>query len=234
MTNARVTVCVTVPDGQPVAEAVAAALAPFDMADDPENGRWDGWSINAGDRTLPVLADRAADPRIVRMSDPPPDRCDGAPRGLLDFTADRAAARARAETDWAQWHRVAAAHPAGRSLRELMRHHPVVEARRLHMAQPVIQAYLAEHHLDPDRFLFQDFSDPIGHYGDDPAAYVRHRVARVAPTEELLRLDGVWTDDADFGDQADESRWDRYYPAADAYIDALPPDVYIIRVRIHS
>ena len=28
--------------------------------------------------------------------------------------------------------------------------------------------------------------------------------------------------------------WDRYYVAADAYLDALPEDVYVIRIRIHS
>jgi hypothetical protein len=40
MAGAGVAVCVAVDDGQSVEGAVAAALAPFDMADDPD-GRWD-------------------------------------------------------------------------------------------------------------------------------------------------------------------------------------------------
>jgi hypothetical protein len=50
---------------------------------------------------LPVRAGCENDSRILRVSEPPewwdPGRCDGAPRGLLDFAGDRAAARARAE-----------------------------------------------------------------------------------------------------------------------------------------
>jgi hypothetical protein len=32
----------------------------------------------------------------------------------------------------------------------------------------------------------------------------------------------------------DEAAHDRYYLAADAYLEKLPPDVYIVRVHIHS
>jgi hypothetical protein len=51
MAHATVTVCVTIADEPPVQDsvedAVARALAPFDMADDPD-GRWDWWRIDGG------------------------------------------------------------------------------------------------------------------------------------------------------------------------------------------
>ncbi|WP_344614742.1 hypothetical protein [Dactylosporangium salmoneum] len=64
-----------------------------------------------------------------------------------------------------------------------------------------------------------------------------NRVARVVPASELLRLDGVWVDDGDYpgsGNMFDDSRWDEYYRAADAYLDALPGDAYIVQIHIHS
>jgi hypothetical protein len=104
------------------------------------------------------------------------------------------------------------------------------------MRQPVIAALMAAESLDPQRFLWQRFNDPLEVYGDDRDAYVRRRVTRVAPADELLRADGTWVDDGDFADDdlLGSGNWDRYYVAADAYLDALPEDVYVIRIRIHS
>jgi hypothetical protein len=119
MAHATVTVCVAAPPGQPVVDAVAQALAPFDM-NVVADGRWDRWQID-GITTLPGLPVRAGadnDPRVLRISDPPdgwlPGRCDGAPRGLLDFEPDRATARRELETEWAEWYDIARHHPPAR------------------------------------------------------------------------------------------------------------------------
>jgi hypothetical protein len=102
--GASVLVCVAVAAGQPVQDAVAAALAPFEMWVHPD-GRWDRWRLDGG--SLPVRAGCADDPRLLRPPPPEeatPGRCAGAPRGLLDFDPERAAARERAAADWARWH----------------------------------------------------------------------------------------------------------------------------------
>ncbi|GLL07540.1 hypothetical protein [Dactylosporangium matsuzakiense] len=247
MSNASVAVCVAVDDGQSVEDAVAAALAPYDMADDPD-GRWDRWRISGwrAPGPLPVRVGCEDDPRVLRVSKPPeewdPGRCDGAPRGLLDFTADRAASRRQAEHQWAEWSEVASRYPVGQPLRDfLLRHltdkagYPMSAADRDYLDQPVMHAYMARYDLDPDRMIWHEYNDPIGRFGYDADAYVRRQVARAVPPDELLRLDGVWVYYAQFGtDLLDVDRWDLYYAAADAYLDALPAEAYIVRVQFHS
>ncbi|WP_433205445.1 hypothetical protein ACQP00_37820 [Dactylosporangium sp. CS-047395] len=235
MAGTSVTVCVRVADGQPVADAVAAALVPFDMADDPE-GRWESWRIGTTGffGPLPVRTGSEHDPRLLRVSQPPESwssgRCDGAPRGLLDFTRDRAAARYWAEAEWDEWYEVARHHPIGRPVGEFE-----FAERATFAAQPVMQAYMQRHGLDPQRMVWQHLSDPITRYGYDRDDYVRRQVARAAPLFDLLRLDGVWLDYADFSTGTfDAAAQDRYYLAADAYLDELPADVYLVGVRIHS
>jgi hypothetical protein len=234
MAGSTVTVCVRVADGQAVVEAVAAALAPFDMAEDAD-GRWDSWRIGVENRygPLPVRTGSEGDPRILRVSEPPEwwssGRCDGAPRGLLDFTRDRAAARYWAEAEWDEWYEIARHHPVGRPVSEFE-----FQDRAVFADQPVMRAYIERYGLDPQRMVWQQLSDPLTVYGYDREDYVRRQVARTAPVDELLRLDGVWLDYGDFSTgMFDVRAHDRYYLAADAYLNELPDDVYIVRVHIH-
>jgi hypothetical protein len=247
MAHATVTVCVAPAPGAPVVDAVARALAPFDMNVDAD-GRWDRWQIDglAATPGLPLRADADADPRVLRISEPPdgwlPGRCDGAPRGLLDFGPDRAAAVRELEAEWAAWYEIARHYPPARPVAEFMSRHdadpagyPLDAARRDHRGQPVLQAYLAARGLDPQRVLWNEASDPIYRFGYDRDWFMRRLVARVVPTAELLRLDGTWVDFGDFSSgMFDEAAHDRYYIAADAYLETLPPDVYVVRVAIHS
>jgi hypothetical protein len=251
MAHSIVTVCVAVAREQPVADAVARALAPFDMTDDStglQNGRWDEWRINGVAATpgLPVRAGWERDPRIVLASEPPqdwgPGRCDGAPRGLLDFEADRTVVRREAETEWAQWQAIASRYPQARPVSEFLSRHradpegyPLEAARRDHRRQPVIQAYTAARGHDPEKVIWNESNDPVYRLGYDREDFLRRRVARVIPTAELLRLDGTWIDYGDFLTAAvDETAHDRYYIEADTYLETLPPDVYVVRVHIHS
>ncbi|MEU7872593.1 hypothetical protein [Dactylosporangium sp. NPDC049140] len=94
---------------------------------------------------------------------------------------------------------------------------------------------MAQYDLDPDRMRWHGANDPVGRFGYDADAYLRRQEARAIPPDELLRLDGVWVDYANFGgDVFSEDRWDLYYVAADAYLDALPAEAYIVRVHFHS
>ena len=78
-----------------VSAALTAAMAPFDinLSDEDFNphGEWDWWRIDAGDGgRFAVKPEHAGDPRLIHGDgDREPLRCDGGPRGLLDFAATR-------------------------------------------------------------------------------------------------------------------------------------------------
>lgn len=99
MSKFRVNVCLYPPaddyDSDSVEAALAAAMAPFDMnlkADFNPDATWDWWRIDAGEgERFAVKPEHDGDPRLVHGD---PDvigyqretlRCDGGPRGLLDF-----------------------------------------------------------------------------------------------------------------------------------------------------
>jgi hypothetical protein len=148
--------------------------------------------------------------------------------------------RREAETEWAQWQAIASRYPQARPVSEFLSLHradpvgyPLEAARRDHRRQPVIQAYggawprSEEGHLERTQ---------------RPGLPARLRPRRLSaqgrgprhPTAELLRLDSTWIDHGDFlAAEVDEAAHDRYYIEADTYLDALPPDVYVVRVHIH-
>ncbi|GAA3261851.1 hypothetical protein ACFO1B_56460 [Dactylosporangium siamense] len=248
MAHATVTVCVTEPPGRAVVDVVAAALEPFDMNGAAgAEGRWDHWQINGTARPSGGLLIRQGwenDPRVLRISQPPggwlPGRCDGAPRGLLDFDTDRAAARRKLEMSWAEWDDIARHHPPARPIEEFLSRYDtdpaysLDDARRDHRDQPLIQAFITARGLDAERIFFNEATDPVYRYGYDRNWYIRRLTAREIPTPELLTLDGTWTDYADFSTgMFDMAAHDRYYIAADEYLQNLPPDVHLVRVYIH-
>jgi hypothetical protein len=110
----RVTVCLPPTPPQEVHAALDAAMAPFDInaPDDlwTPDGQWDHWHIDAGDdgRRFAYRPECDGDPRLIFEPTYPsgaprerlPFRCDGGPRGLLDFDATREAAVAWARAYW--------------------------------------------------------------------------------------------------------------------------------------
>ncbi|WP_405682751.1 hypothetical protein [Streptomyces sp. NBC_00057] len=50
------------------------------------------------------------------------------------------------------------------------------------------------------------------------------------PTEHLLTLDGVWTDGSDPSRPGYDSD---YLTFVNTYLDTLPPQTFIVRIRIH-
>ncbi|MBC3844498.1 hypothetical protein GXW82_43235 [Streptacidiphilus sp. 4-A2] len=94
-------------------------MRPYDIRIDPETGKegcnpfgeWDWWHMSSND-SLVALPPYDGDPRLLFEPSLPsgevrprgPLRCDGGPRGLLDFEGMRAAAAARAAATWAASH----------------------------------------------------------------------------------------------------------------------------------
>jgi hypothetical protein len=108
-----VNVCLPPTPPRELRAALDKAMAPFDInASDDWNpdGQWDHWHIDAGDLwgRFAFRPECDGDPRLIFEPTYPsgaprerlPLRCDGGPRGLLDFDATRKAAVAWAHAEW--------------------------------------------------------------------------------------------------------------------------------------
>ncbi|MFJ7061421.1 hypothetical protein ACIQVA_27485 [Streptomyces microflavus] len=120
MAGMSITVCLPGSAAKRVDEAVAEAMAPFEM--DGAGGMgwevWDSYRIR-GSVALPVLAGHEGDPRLIAdrprwdgSLDPAvPGECAGGPRGLIDFRdALRAEAADHAGRLWDRWQEVVSHH----------------------------------------------------------------------------------------------------------------------------
>lgn len=259
----RVSVCL--PPGPPggVAAALAAALAPFDMnrpATGNPDGRWDWWHIGAGDE-FAVKPRHDGDPLLIHQPAWPggaprerlPLRCDGGPRGLLDFEATRASAIAGARDQWQaeqqDWQRLVASHPPALPLSAfLARNHadPQGYTREQaiadHHRQPLIRALSGGRptgrYPNLALWILCPGDDPISYYTRDPQADLDLAAAWAIPTFALLTTDGQWLD-ADqpgpFGHaRPGEDRSGAYARQATAYLDGLDGDCVIVRLLCHG
>ncbi|GAA5031414.1 hypothetical protein [Streptomyces siamensis] len=99
MAYEMVTLCLPPDSHQYLYAAIEEAMAPFDLNGDhePYQGEWDQWWLGRPGEEFDVLPGHEHDPRLVRA---PRDasgalrhwalgRCDGGPRGLLDFQGMR-------------------------------------------------------------------------------------------------------------------------------------------------
>lgn len=237
MSKATVTVCLRPSEGQDVTAAIAAALAPFGLAQGPEVGRWDGWVMS--DSLFLVAAGHENDGRLVRIDTDDPSRCEGGPKHLLDLHTERAAAADAAAREWDAWARLAATHPPALPLTHFLipfwadpGPETIARARHAHSQQPVMRAFRARHALSDDT-IWQEENDPITRYAIPRGDFARIRAARVIPTGALLTVNGEWIDDESFGDLDDRHRVDKYYTFADDYLRGLGDDVWLIRILIH-
>ncbi|MGC9376185.1 hypothetical protein [Streptomyces sp. MH13] len=176
MAHEMITVCLPPDAHRSLRAAIDEAMAPFDLNGDhePYRGEWDRWWLGRPGEEFDVLPGHQADPRLVRAPrdaygeprDGTPGRCDGGPRGLLDF--------------------------------------PGMRTRAARLAA----------RLDP--------------YQAGRTPYRQRQPEWAIPTDHLLTLDGAWihvtttpqpgTVCLDF---------------ANIYLDDLPPDIMIVRLRIH-
>jgi hypothetical protein len=257
VTKFRVNVCVEPSAAGDVNAALTAAMAPFDhnRTDDwNPAGEWDWWRIDAGlGNRFAVRPEHDGDPRLVHGDDgPEPLRCDGGPRGLLDFAATRRHAVERARAEWhAQQHdfqKLVADHPEARPLTSFLARHeanpvsyPREQAVADHHAQPLIQAL--NHRSAWDRYpslgvwMLGPDSDPITAFTRDPQPDFERAAAWAVTAYALLTTDGHWIDpdrlDPFAPPRAGEVPADAYARQADAYLETVDDDILIVRLLCH-
>ncbi|WP_030435745.1 hypothetical protein [Actinoplanes subtropicus] len=258
MTKFHVNVCLAPPAAGDVDAALAAAMAPFDhnlTSDGNPAGEWDWWCIDGGPGSrFAVRPEHDGDPRLVYGDDEAePLRCDGGPRGLLDFPATRRHAVERARGEWrAQQHdfrRLVADHPGARPLTAFLARHeadpvgyPRERAVADHHAQPLVRAL--SHSSAWERYpslgvrMLHPDSDPITELTRDPQPDFDRAAAWAITAYALLTAAGQWIDPEQLGPFAaprdGEAATDAYVRQADAYLDTIGDDYLIVRLLCHS
>ncbi|GAA1972380.1 hypothetical protein [Catenulispora subtropica] len=262
MSKFRINVCLPASATADVEVALTTAMAPFDMnlsADYNPDGMWDWWRIDAGeDQRFVVKPEHDGDPRLIH-SDPDavgyqrqPLRCDGGPRGLLDFNASRREALAQALSQWEaeqqDFQRLVADHPPAHPLTEFLARHaadpdiyPREQAVADHHTQPLVQAL--NHGSAWDRYpnlglwVLGPNSDPISSFTQDPQPGFAHAEAWAIMATALLTLNGEWIESDQLGSFTDvrtgEDKYDAYARQATDYLAALDDDCIIVRLLCH-
>lgn len=259
MSKFRVNVCLPAAAGEDVKAALAEAMAPFDMNLSPDfnpNATWDWWRIDAGvGERFAVRPAHDGDARLIH-GDPndgchprEPLRCDGGPRGMLDFDATRREALTAALNSWEaqqlDFQRLVADHPPARPLTDFLARHaadpdtyPREQAVADHHAQPLIRAL--NHRSVWDRYpglgiwVLGPDTDPITAYTQDPQpAFARAETWSIA-RPAMLTLDGEWVGLKPYDwDRQGEDDADAYARRSTAYLDGLDGDCIIVRLLCH-
>ncbi|MFJ9809270.1 hypothetical protein ACIRTB_13685 [Streptomyces sp. NPDC101158] len=249
MARELLTVCLPPMEVRAVPDAIARAMAPYDMNGDhvPYQGEWDAWSIG-GSIPFAVRAGAEHDPRLIRVDDAPgpsarpqlpPSQCDGGPRALIDLETERAAVAGQARAEWRTWHAFARAYPPARTMDELRREFNAVHGlgpdsrfREQFEEQEVIKAI---QHDPAVQALASGMFDPIRRFAEPEEVHVRRACSAVNPTHALLTLDGRWLDAAsDILTGQGEIFGGSYNEFADAYLLGLPGECLVVRVRFHG
>ena len=244
MASEVVTACLDGVDGRDHDGALTAALARY--GEDSDDPRWESqWRVFGGDG-LPLLAGYATDTRVLMVD----GVCAGAPRGLLDLDGAWAGAAAAAGRLWDAWRDFAAAYPKARSLEDFYAdsaadpvRYDSGRAAADYAAQPVVSAapFLADGRA-PNPSPPSLELDPVGWFGLVRDEYAERRAARALPTAGLLTREGEWLDPDQLlhGASPAEAMINAfrnrlaYFAHADAYLRALPPDCFVVRVRVRT
>jgi hypothetical protein len=245
VSSETVTVCLDGVDGRDYHDALVAALDRHGEASD--DTRWmDTWRVD-GRKGLPPAAGLTRDDSRVLWVD---GSCAGAPRGLLDLDGAWAAAAAAAGDLWDAWHEFAAAYPKARSLEQFYTEaapdparYSSAQAAADYEAQPVVMAapFLADGRPPTTAPRSLEY-DPVGWFGMTRGEYMDRRAAEALPTDGLLTLDDEWLDPDQpaRGTSAAAKMLNRfhdrlaYFARADAYLRGLPPDCFVVRVRVRT
>jgi hypothetical protein len=242
-----VTVCLDDVDGRDYVDALSAALARYD--EDSDDPRWEAqWRISSDGDGFPFVAGQPLDDGRVLFAD---GVCVGGPRGRLDFDGAWAAAAAAAGRLWDAWHEFAERYPKARSLEDLYAAsaadpagYGLGLAEADYRRQPVVMAapFMADGSAPGAQPLSLD-RDPVGWFGLPRGDYMQRRAARLLPTAGLITREGEWLDPDRTpwrGASPAESNlnWFRirlaYYAQADAYLRGLPPECFVVRVRVRT
>lgn len=194
-------------------------------------GRWGGYLLRKpeSDGATVILAERSwSSPDHFDFYS-----CDAAPKGLVDLEAMRAKSERKARERWQQFHAIADRFPGTKSwayFRGLLDVELTIdEARDGYRAQPGVQA------LRDTDFAWAD--DPYADYGVPEDEYAEDARASAVPGFALLTTDGRWIEPGQMGwfatsSDTPESR-ENYRKFANAYIESLPDDSWLVAVDVH-
>jgi hypothetical protein len=208
--------------------------------------KWDGYSV--GGRWSGYFVHRADSDRDRRLvtgekswaNEGKPRElfhCDGGPRELLDFAAQRDAAGIRAAEQYDKWAALTEGLPEGQSWMSFLERYeaapdayPIDRARDDYHAQPAYRAASASED-------FRWFDDVIGYFAHSRDEHIAAARNSAVPGYALLALDGTWVGPGEmgwFGMSSDtESSRALYHEQANAYLDTLPGDAIIVAVDCH-
>ncbi|MCX4424206.1 hypothetical protein [Streptomyces mirabilis] len=246
MTKFYATVCLPPTAPRKIPQAVAAAMAPYNVNLTEEwnpVGHWDWWAIHSspGNAYL-VLPQHDGDRRLVTASTVPrrkakldglgPLECYGGPRGLLDFHGMRERAARAHDALLTAWTGLTAIHPPARPLADFLARHEAdperysaADAREEHLAQPLVQdvaqrAVAGDPHFDTSFLL----NDPVAYFAQEHEEARLWSVRCAVPGFALVTLDGTWMD-------ADT---DGHWEQANRYLDALDAEAVVLDLLCHS
>lgn len=234
MSHFTVTVCTKDPD------RLDEILAPFDEnREGAEDAKWDWWQI--GGRWTGYFPYRAEFASEVIRGTPGLGggkvaalHCDGGPKRALDLGALREEKAAEARKQYAEFHALIAGTPKAKSWASFRddldaERLTIEEARLQYHNQPAVQA------LNGTDFRWYD--DPLSEFSLPESLYVEREKARAVPGFATITLDGRWMAPGEMGwfavTDATEDSQIGYWEAANAYIESLPDDVYIVVVDCH-
>lgn len=204
------------------------------------DSKWDYWRI--GGRWggyFPYHAEHAA--LIIRPErswDSPDHKalhCDGGPKFALDLSGLREEKAQKARKSYAEWVAITVGTPDPVPWSVFADNvsegngYTIERARQEYHAQPRVQALKGTD--------FEHWDDPIATFGKPEALYVEHERARAVPGYATLRTDGAWMAPGTMGwfAMSDDSESDRigYWEAANAYIESLPDETFLIVTDCH-
>ena len=206
--------------------------------------KWDWWVI--GGRWLGYFAvkpDHHGDPRLIAGrpgtfdNKGEPGRVDGGPRGLLDYDALRRVKATEAGAVYDRWTALVDGLPEARPWSEFVDRYqgdkegyPIEQARADYGRQPRVRAALAS-----EDFRWRD--DVIAEFAVDRETYMRCATEAAVPGFALLDLEGRWLEPGRMGwfgmsTDTEDSRL-VYNARANAYLDGLPDDAWVIAVDCH-
>ena len=246
MTKFFATVCLPPTLPRKVPQAIAVAMAPYDINLTEESnpvGQWDWWAIHSstGNAYL-VLPAYDGDRRLVMASTVPrrkaelgalgPLECYGGPRGLLDFDAMRKRAARAHDALLAAWTGLTAIHPPARPLADFLARHTAdperysrADAVKEHLAQPLVQD-VARRAVAGDPHFGTSFlrDDPVAYFAQEHEESRLWSVRCAVPGAALVTLDGSWMD------AETDGHWDR----ANHYLDGLDAEAVVVDLICHT
>lgn len=256
MSHYSVVVCTDEPD------KLHAILAPFDENITECNGtpgdpcpedcttcenrqaKWDWWVI--GGRWGGYFPYHEEHANLVikpkeQFSSPElkPGWCDGGPKFALNLDQLREDKAASARETYAEWAKLTEGTPEALPWTTFTENisegngYSIDQAREEYKSQPRIKALEAS---GSDHWKYMT-DDPVPVFQIPEALYIERARAQAVPGWAILTLDGRWIEQGSMGwfgwNDATEASRIGYWKAANAYIESLSPETFLIAVDAH-